>query len=53
MEAREDKMPGLFKDTVNRAGNTVFVKPEEVRGTLIKGCEFYKQLSLGIPGQSL
>lgn len=48
MDAREDKMPGQFKDTVNRAGNTVFVKPDEVRGTLAKGYEFYKQLPLGI-----
>lgn len=48
MEARQDKMPGHFKDIVNRAGNTVFVKPEEVRGTLIKGFEFYKQLPQGI-----
>lgn len=48
MEAREDKMPGQFKDIVNRAGNTVFVKPEDVKGTLSKGYEFYRQLPSGI-----
>ncbi len=48
MEVREDKMPGRFKDSINRVGNTIFVKPEEVRGTLIKGIEFYNQLPVGI-----
>lgn len=48
MEARKDKMPGEFKDVANRAGNTLFVLPEEVQGTLIKGFEFYKQLPKGI-----
>jgi len=48
MEARADKMPGSFKDIINRAGNTVFVRPEEVRGTLVKGFELYKQLPSGI-----
>ncbi|MBA2369191.1 MAG: Fic family protein [Candidatus Protochlamydia sp.] len=48
MEARKDKMPGLFKENMNRAGNTFFVKPEEVKGTLLKGFEFYKQLPNGI-----
>lgn len=48
MQAREDKMPGKFKTVVNRAGNTVFVKPEEVRGTLKKGLEFYLKLPKGI-----
>ena len=48
MDARKDKQPGLFKDIVNRVGNTVFVRPEEVRGTLIKGFEIYKKLISGI-----
>lgn len=34
MEAREDKAHGAFNDKVNRAGNTVFVAPELVEGTL-------------------
>jgi len=48
MQAREDKMPGKFKTQINRAGNTLFVKPEEVRGTLKKGLEFYHKLPKGI-----
>lgn len=48
MQAREDKHPGQFKNIVNRAGNTVFVKPDEVRGTLCKGFEFYQKLKPGI-----
>lgn len=48
MAPREDKMPGKFKDVINRAGNTVFVNPDEVRGTLSKGFKFYQQLRPGI-----
>lgn len=48
MEARKDKLPGQFKNIVNRAGNTIFVKPDEVRGTLSKGFFFYQQLREGI-----
>ena len=44
MEAREDKAPGAFKDRVNRAGNTVFVAPELVDGTLERGFEFLQAL---------
>lgn len=44
MEAREDKAPGAFKDRVNRAGNTVFVAPELVGGTLERGFEFLQAL---------
>ncbi len=42
--ARKDKRPGEFKEIVNRAGNTVFVSPELVRGTLAKGFELYQLL---------
>ena len=48
MHARENVLPGKFKNIVNRAGNTVFVKPEEVQGTLIKGFELYQQLREGL-----
>lgn len=48
MEARQEAMPGRFKEVVNRAGNTVFVRPEEVRGTLSKGFEFYIKLPIGM-----
>ncbi len=36
---RPDALPGQFKTQPNRAGNTVFVAPELVRGTLQKGLE--------------
>jgi len=39
MQARPDKLPGKFKINANRAGNTYFVKPKEVLGTLEKGFE--------------
>jgi len=37
MEQRPDKGPGQFKAAVNRAGQTVFVAPELVEGTLERG----------------
>jgi Fic family protein len=40
MEGRPDKNPGEFKGQSNQAGNTVFVMPDLVRGTLEKGFEF-------------
>lgn len=40
IESRHVKRPGEFKTENNRAGNTVFVKPELVIGTLAKGFEF-------------
>lgn len=45
MEAREDKAPGAFKGRVNRAGNTVFVAPELVEGTLERGFAFLQALN--------
>ena len=44
MEARGDKAPDAFKDRVNRAGNTVFVAPELVEGTLDRGFAFLQAL---------
>lgn len=44
LSARKDKNPGLFKDKNNYAGNTTFVDYNLVRGTLLKGYEFYKIL---------
>lgn len=44
LSARPDKNPGLFKDRNNYAGNTAFVDYRLVRGTLIKGFEFYNAL---------
>jgi len=39
IESRKDKAPGEFKTEVNRAGQTVFVHPQMVLGTLMKGYE--------------
>lgn len=44
MEARPDKLPGAFKQASNRAGQTVFVAPDHVEGTLARGFEFYPSL---------
>lgn len=42
--ARPEIRPGEIKMDVNRAGDTVFVVPDLVRGTLARGFEFYKVL---------
>jgi hypothetical protein len=44
MEARQDKGPGRFKMSGNRAGGVYFVAPELVEGTLAKGFEIYRSL---------
>jgi hypothetical protein len=44
LAGRPDKGPGRFKETINRAGETVFVTPELVTGTLHKGFELYRAL---------
>lgn len=46
--ARPAMSPGEFKDVENRAGNTCFVKPELVIGTLTKGFELYLSLPQGL-----
>ena len=45
LAAREDKNPGSFKNTNNFAGQTSFVDLNLVKGTLIKGFEFYSALN--------
>ena len=45
MQARPDKAPGQYKNEPNRAGNTVFVAPDLVRGSLYKGFEIYRSLA--------
>jgi Fic/DOC family protein len=45
MEGRPDKWPGRFKIDPNRAGSTLFVAPELVKGTLAKGFEIYRGLT--------
>ncbi len=44
LSARSTKHPGQFKDKENFAGRTAFVHPELVRGTLIKGFDYYNAL---------
>jgi hypothetical protein len=44
MAARPDKRPGQFKIEGNRAGQTFFVAPDQVEGTLERGFEYYRNL---------
>lgn len=44
MELRPEKQPGQFKSKPNRAGDTLFVAPDLVRGTLARGFEFYRHM---------
>lgn len=48
LSSRLDMSPGEFKQKQNRAGNTVFVAPDLVEGTLHKGFDFYQQLEHGL-----
>jgi fido (protein-threonine AMPylation protein) len=48
MGERPDVEPGRFKDRPNRAGDTHFVDPAYVRGTLRKGLELYLGLRPGL-----
>jgi hypothetical protein len=48
IESRHAKTPGEFKSESNRAGNTVFVMPDLVLGTLTKGYEII--MSAATPG---
>ena len=41
---RPDKRPGQWKERPNQAGNTSFVEPELVRGTLHQGFDLYQAL---------
>jgi hypothetical protein len=47
LAGRPEAGPGEFKTKINRAGNTIFVAPELVRGTLLKGLERFR--ALGTP----
>ena len=49
MEGRPGKLPGEFKTDPNRAGQTHFVAPELVRGTLAKGYELSMAVDPGLP----
>lgn len=43
--SRSDKHPGVFKESPNRAGNTLFVLPELVEGTLAEGFDIAQSLA--------
>lgn len=47
MERRPEIRPGEFKDAPNQAGatGTVFVHPDRVQGTLVKGFDLYRELT--------
>jgi Fic family protein len=45
MEGRPDKNPGAFKTKLNKGGQTVFVAPDLVNGTLKLGFEFLQALA--------
>lgn len=49
MAQRPEASPGQFKTEPNRAGDTRFVHPDYVRGTLRKGLELYQGLEVGLP----
>ncbi len=45
MQARPDKTPGNYKTEANRAGSTLFVAPDLVRGTLDQGFKACRSLA--------
>jgi hypothetical protein len=47
MAMRPEERPGEFKTLANRAGNTEFVSPRRVRGTLLRGYGHYASLASG------
>lgn len=49
MAQRPEAGPGTFKQTINRAGDTVFVHPDYVVGTLKRGAELLVDLPDGLP----
>jgi len=49
MAGRPESNPGEYKERANRAGNTEFVAPILVAGTLHKGFKRYASLDRGLP----
>jgi fido (protein-threonine AMPylation protein) len=45
MEGRPEKLPGRYKEDPNRAGATMFVAPDLVRGTLEQGFKVHRSLA--------
>ena len=48
MAQRPEVSPGVFKTVSNRAGNTEFVSPRLVRGTLVEGSKILPTLPAGM-----
>jgi hypothetical protein len=48
MKERPETAPGEFKDRENFAGNTTFVSPKNVRGTLIEGSKLLPSVPSGM-----
>jgi hypothetical protein len=48
MKERPETSPGDFKDRDNFAGNTTFVSPKQVRGTLIEGSKLLPSVPPGM-----
>lgn len=48
MKERPETAPGEFKDRENFAGNTAFVSPRNVRGTLIEGSKLLPSVPSGV-----
>lgn len=49
MSERSDVKPGEYKNKLNRAGDTHFVHPDFIRGTLKEGFVRYEALPAGLP----
>jgi len=49
MLERPEKRPGQFKEKVNQAGTSIFVKPDEVEGTFTQAFPIYESLPEGLP----
>ena len=48
MDARPEKRPGQLKIKANKAGDTVFVSPEQVEGTFAQAFPIYQSLPQGL-----
>jgi hypothetical protein len=49
LHGRPEIHPGVFKHRNNQAGGTLFVEPDCVEGTLVRGFEIYKSLEGAFP----
>ena len=48
MDARPEKRPGQLKIKENKAGDTVFVSPEQIEGTFAQAFPMYQSLNEGL-----